>query len=187
MFSLFKYKYFESKIRQKDYVSYYDWKKERQMNAVLLELSKVYPETRYLYNKYLDRSIGWIENKLNKHDIIYNYLKLIKLDYVKSIIDNFEINGQSIRDKHDICTIKDKNILLYILNNYLMNTTNKNIYDELIDIINSIKTNKIESDSYTICNILYDKSISKYHPTIINNIIHYRKLEQDAMKNNYII
>ena len=177
MFSLYQKSYFELKVKQKDYVSFNDWLKETQMNAVLLELSKTYPETRFLYNKYLNNSIGWIKNKLNKHDIIYNYQKIIKSNHIKSIIDNFEINGQTLKDKYFIRTIKDKNILLYILNNYLNNTTNEYIYYELVDIINSIKSNENEIDSYTICDILYNKSIQLYHPSIINDIIYYRKVK----------
>ena len=43
----------------------------------------------------------------------------------------------------------------------------------------TVKTNIIEPDSYTICNLLYTKLIQTFHPLIINDIIHYRQLENN--------
>ena len=83
MTSLFKYSLFEHKVVQTKYVSFNEWIRESQMNAVLLELSRAYPETRFLYNKYLERSIGYIDNKLNKYDIIYNYINFTKSDHIE--------------------------------------------------------------------------------------------------------
>ena len=170
-----------SKTRPNKYVSYYDWRKERQMNALLSEIAMNHPNTKSLYIKYLDHTIGWLNGVLNKHDIIFNYIKVLNPEYIKSIIDNYELNGQLLIDKYNIRTAKDKNIILYILNNYLINTTNKYIYDQLLNIMNLINIGQIDIDPYAICYILYTKSISKYHPTIINNIIYFRKLEQNAV------
>ena len=174
MSSVFEFVYFDHKVDHSKDLSFIEWLKERQMNAVLHELSKCNPETRYLYDKYLKKDIGWIQNKLNKHDIIYNYIKIINTTYIKSIIDDYETTGQYIRDTYNIHNAVDKKIILLILTRYIKISTNIYVYNELNEIINSIISTNNIIDSHLICNLLYNKLIHTYHPLIINDIIHYR-------------
>ena len=160
-----------------NYISPQDWLLEGCMNALLLELSKEYPETRPLYNLYLIKKIGWINNKLNKHDIIHKYLKIINFNYIKQIIDNFEIEGQIIKNNLDIRACKDKTIILFILNKYLINTTSTFVYHKLINIIQYINTiNYI--DSYELAKLLRTQLIMSVHPSIVIDIINYRKINK---------
>jgi hypothetical protein len=179
MNSFFKHSFLPNKsIKQTNYISSSDWIEERQMHAVLLELSKHKPDTRKLYYKYLNRQIGWTKNRLDKHNIIQNYLKLTKSNYIISIIYNFKKNGKYIMDNYNDRYIKDKNLILEIIQKYIKETTIKYVYDTLSDIIISVNEDKIELNPYFINKLLEAKMIQTYHPSIINDILYYRKFEK---------
>ena len=184
--SVFAYSYFEHKhkVNQYNYVPYNEWLEENKMNAVLQELSKSYPETRFLYNKYLDHTIGWIHNKLHKQNIIQNYTSLTNSEFIIGVIKNFESYVRAIIDKHHIRTSKDKEILIFILNIYLKKATSLSVYNGLIDIINSIQTDIISTDPQQISYHLHNRLIHLYYPSIINDIIHFRMLEQIIQENH---
>ena len=159
-------------------ITFQDWINENKMNIVLSELSKSVPKTRILYNKYLLKKIGRpYQNKLNKYDIINHYLQLTKSDYIIGIIYNYEKNSKLISDNYIIRNNTDKQIIIYILNYYLKNTKNNNIYNELINIINIITKDESEINTTNICKLILRKNIQSYHLYIIDNIINFRKFE----------
>ena len=170
----------------KNYKSYDTWKEELQMDAVLKELYKDYPNTRKLYKQFFDHKLGYINNVLDKQMLIDHYQKIVNPIYINFIISNYKINGQCLIDRYSIRTKKDANIFVYILNTFLKITTNKYVYNVLCELIDSIKTNKIIIDPYFIISIIYRKEIIKYYPTIIDIIINYRQFENEASQFNYI-
>ena len=160
-------------------ISFDDWVKICKMNKVLFELSKVYPQTRLLYNKYIQKEIGWINNNFNKHNIIYQYINLVKLNRtkvnnIKLYIDNFETNAIRLYDQYYIIIESDKQIFLKILNKYLKSTTNNYVMRTLTEIIELLNKNLIEIDYYQILKLLKYNFIQIYEPQIINDIKYFR-------------
>jgi len=183
MFSLFHYDNHLINIPiPTHYVSYYDWSNEGKMNKVLLELSKVYPQTRELYDKYTQKEFGWINNRLNKHYIIHHYIKMTKLNRtkmnnIKSIIDNYEKNAIKLDQQYSNTNELDRKILTHILNKYLYMNINNYVNNILKDIIKSLQDNKINVDSYEIYTLLETNCVQIYNTRIINDIKYYRNYQ----------
>jgi hypothetical protein len=180
MFSLF---YYENHLKNipisLNYISFDDWHKSCQMNKVLLELSKLYPQTRLLYNKYTQKQIGWINNNFNKHDIIYQYINTAKLNRykinnIKLYIDNFENNAIKLSEQYNLINDFDKKKFIQILNKYKNATSNTYVIRTLLEIIKSLENDEIEIDPYQIIKLLRYNFIQIYEPQIISDIKYFR-------------
>ena len=141
-----------------NYISFEEWSDIRKMRLVLFEISKFNPKTRKIYDKFNNREVGFINNKLNKHDIIYNYIKIKKLtknniDKLRYIIDNYKKNAEIIDSNYLSIYNQDKKTIIHILKNYL--NTNIN-YKILLDIIRLLENNEIYPDSFEINKLLVE-------------------------------
>jgi len=155
------------------YVSFEDWLNESQMGAVLKELSKCYPDTKYLYDKYLQKILGWTDNKINTFEIIYYYSQIINHDFINDIIINYKKNGDIFRNNIEVRK-KDKQIFLYILNSYKTITTNSQFYNILNNIVELITNDIIEPDPFIISKMLNIKVLTDHYKYILTDIINYR-------------
>ncbi len=174
--SFFKESEINPYITPKNYVSPEEWLDNGLMKYVLAELSRKFPITNPLYKLFLIEKIGRINNKLNKHAIIHAYLKVINLESIKIIIDNYKVEGQIIKNNLDKRALKDKHLILYILNKYLSITTNKYVYNKLTTIIHYVNS-MIYVNSYEIAQLVLTPLIISEHNLIALNIINYRKLD----------
>lgn len=161
------------------YISYKDWLKIHYMSIVLKELIKSNPNTKILYDMFLEEKIGIKDNKLNKYDIVFHYVKLTKSLDIKKIINNYEEYGKYLQEQYAYRNLKDKNIILSMLNFYyalIVSTNMKEIYDDIIKIIKIIEIHDSEINQFAICVLISNTNIPKYLPDIIHNIINFRSI-----------
>ena len=172
MFSFFSNKSLYKEQLPSDYISYEEWSNIRKMRIVLLEISKTYPQTRFYYDKFINKEIGYIDNVLNKHNIIYNYMKTKKLNkyninIIIDLIDNYKQNAVMIDAQYLSTYTLDKKIIIYILSNYLDKVSN---YKLLLDIIRSLENNNMYPDAHNILILLESCSNTQ----LKNDLKYYR-------------
>ena len=172
MFSYFSDKSLYKQELPSDYLSYEEWSNIRKMRVVLLEISKTYPQTRLSYDKFINKEIGYVDNLLNKHNIIYNYIKTEKLNKyninkIQELIDNYKLNAEIIDMQYLSTYNLDKKILIHILSNYLDKVSN---YKLLLEIIRLLEQNKMYPEPYEINKLLESCSNNQLR----NDIKYYR-------------
>ncbi len=172
MFSYFSNNSLYKEQLPSDYLPYEKWSNIRKMRIVLLEISKTHPQTRLYYDKFIDNEIGYVNNLLNKHNIIFNYIKTKKLNKyninkILDIIDNYKLNAELI-DRQYLSTYNlDKKIFIHILTNYLDRVSN---YKLLLEIIRLLEKNEINPEPFEISKLLERESNSQ----LKNDIKYYR-------------
>ena len=163
----------------KNYASHKDWLKIRYMKLVLNEITKSNPKTKILYDLFLEEKIGIKDNKLNKYDIVFHYVKLTKSLDIKEIINNYEEYGKYLQEQYDYRNLKDKKIILSMLNFYyvlILSSKIEEIYDDIIKIIKIIEIHDSEINQFAICVLISNTNIPKYFPDILHNIVNFRSI-----------